>query len=336
MSALTKLNIEFLLKGGLATLAQLSGQGTEHMGHRIDESKTALIVGRLLKQLAEPMDSVRQQAGLCLKRILCASGVDNLNIPHRNELIDLLGFEIESDCRGAWSEPTVAFPLALKAATVGEDAYFVNIVAGMTLSTGSRLEAIRKSAESSLLRWFTDVKDTEFPEKLGWELLSLLRTRSSVGRFVLCTIKTLKVLLANRCLDTVLADLSFAAGLVEALHASELSCGDVHRLIGIVDVLVSLIDAPNAVRVHGEALSFLCSFLVHRFPRVRSYAAEQIYVVLLEHSSLINEHNEEAVLETLLRTAWTADIQLARKETDYIVSGLSIPCDDKAISAGPR
>lgn len=50
-------------------------------------------------------------------------------------------------------------------------------------------------------------------------------------------------------------------------------------------------------------MAFACSKLLHPFPRVRRYAAEHIYVCLLEHPELLVD-GTNLELETLLNFPW--------------------------------
>ncbi len=57
-------------------------------------------------------------------------------------------------------------------------------------------------------------------------------------------------------------------------------------------------------------LLFVLELLGHSYPRVRRYAAEQLYVKLLEEYSSFMEENEhhEKVLNMLLEVAWDGDL----------------------------
>jgi hypothetical protein len=82
---------------------------------------------------------------------------------------------------------------------------------------------------------------------------------------------------------------------------------------------VSLLDSADDATVQNAALAFLCQMLTHRFPRVRSYAAELLYVVLLDRIDA-----SPLAIRVILETPWASnseDLSLPSKE---LANGLGI------------
>lgn len=67
--------------------------------------------------------------------------------------------------------------------------------------------------------------------------------------------------------------------------------------------------------------------LCHRYPRVRRYAAEHIYVSLLENPDLIQD--DDAVLDYLLTAPWDLDMNLLQRremaEKVAKAAGITLP-----------
>ena len=90
-----------------------------------------------------------------------------------------------------------------------------------------------------------------------------------------------------------------------------------------------------------DALAFACSQLMHRFPKVRRYAAEHIYVCLLEQADLLVENGSTFPLETLLEFPWDGERtsvqqcqETAQKVADLV--GVSLPDLRKTPATRPR
>jgi hypothetical protein len=56
-----------------------------------------------------------------------------------------------------------------------------------------------------------------------------------------------------------------------------------------------------------RTLAFACTMLSHRFPRVRKYAGEHLYVSLLENMELV-QNDDESILDYLLNAPWQKDL----------------------------
>ena len=150
--------------------------------------------------------------------------------------------------------------------------------------------------------------------------------------------------MSHQCLDALLvssgATSDFKSSLVVCLSKEAKNCTDVHRLFACIDVALGLVGLGscdgngdhvscasrylnvggevrnvlttwrfrNCLTLQDQALAFACAQLLHKFPRVRRYAAEHIYVCLLEHPDLFvgQEENqqEQFVLESILEFPW--------------------------------
>ena len=269
------------------------------------------IVGALLKQLAEKLDTVRRCAGKALASILWRKPRIPGIAGHYDLLMVLeLDYSVESgdgNNSQKWSDPSYAFPKLMEAASivdqVVEDVYFENVVFGVVLSIGGLTANVSKEASSALLKWTKNGSNAQ-RLRLSHFLLSLLQRHRGNRRVVLPTLKTIDMLLAHQTFDEGISKSSSskssmcAMSCQELLEKEEAVCKDVHRLFAIVDVSVSLLNASPSSQ---HSLAFLCEMLAHEYPRVRSYVAQQLFLYLSEQQNPADEN----VPNIVLNTPWT-------------------------------
>ena len=274
----------------------------------LSEEDMTVVVGAILKQLSEPLDSTRQKAGEVLEGIL--SAVSPLRASHHAELTEALRISNPAPLmRTSWSDPNVTFPRVLCASTVGEDEFFSNVVAGVAVSCGGLTKSVSKAASSALLDWVNLLKGTVYLEKIGAQLTYLLLHSRRSSRVSLPVLKTLRLLLVHKCFDDLVQSRhgSFANSCMEALAEVEQGCDDFNLLRALVDVAVALADRVDCGHRQMTVI-FLCRMLLHRFPRVRTYAAEQLYVVLVDDATV-----NPIILKRVLETSWATAERISLK-----------------------
>ena len=119
-----------------------------------DKSICIKVVGGLLKQFSEKLDSVRSHAGGCLSRILTCTSPLIPFVPNKNLLLKSLQIDLESigsvKSRN-WANPSVTYRMAMDAADIEE--LFPFIVSGMIISVGGLGESVSRESEEALLAW---------------------------------------------------------------------------------------------------------------------------------------------------------------------------------------
>jgi len=68
-----------------------------------------------------------------------------------------------------------------------------------------------------------------------------------------------------------------------------------------IDVGLALISCK---KVQHELLTFIVSFLGHKFPRIRRYTAEQFYARIVEEEDLYSQENYIQCTNILLQVKW--------------------------------
>jgi len=132
--------------------------------------------------------------------------------------------------------------------------------------------------------------------------LDLFKKHQHDGRIVLPLLRTLDMLMNRRCLGGLVNERSFRASLLERLWKESNSCKDIKCLVAIVSVSTGLI---SYAKTNKEALALVCNFLDHKFPCIRSLAAEKLYVHLLETDLELKK--EHAAIRILLKNNWEMD-----------------------------
>ncbi len=158
------------------------------------------------------------------------------------------------------------------------------------------------------------------------------------GRVLQPLLSTLDKLLIHGSLDELLCNEQnmFLTDLLSSLSSEAKGCSDVKRLLGIVGVTVNLLQ-PHlsnvmvrycnhcdvrllnflslnclipvsclAKKMRHDIIRFLLVLLLNRYPRVRRYTAEQLYVKLLEDGTSLFDDNQhvDRANQLLLSVAW--------------------------------
>lgn len=109
----------------------------------------------------------------------------------------------------------------------------------------------------------------------------------------------------RRCIEQLIRKYSFSLSLLGKLRVESKGCTDMKRLTAILNVATGLI---ISIVESKEIVAFVCDFLVHEFPRIRSLAAEKLYVRLLETDPDLGENH--AGVQILLSHNWESDVIL--------------------------
>ena len=151
-----------------------------------------------------------------------------------------------------------------------------------------------------------------FPHNLA--LLKLFELHRKDGRVILPLLKTLDVLLSHGVFDSLMKDfdIDFSSKLMAQLRMECRGCRDVQRLVAAVSVALGLLVSDQTRVVQEDVLPFLMIMLAHRYPRVRRWTAEQLYVHLLEGGCAVsgscNGRGIDRVMELLMEVSWDDDL----------------------------
>ena len=266
-------------------------------------------VGGLLKQLSEKLDHVRSHAGSCLEEILQSKSPQITGLPFHSDLCESLQIGSVTN----WSDAKVSFRRVVKALDM--PSFFHFIVSGLVVSVGALTESVTKEADDALVGWIRKSDGmgagaTARMRMLGLSLLQMFHEYTRKGRVILPLLKTLEKLFNRGLMDALLSqpDMKFASLLLSCIRAETRGCSDIYRLLSAVGVALGLLSQLNDTNLNIDVLTYLLGMLDHEFPRVRKYAADNLYVRLLEDPSVIpkQEHLDD-VLDLLITGEWQSD-----------------------------
>jgi len=319
---------------------------SQHCCCYFDDLTCARVIGSLLKQLSEKLDSVRCHAGLSLERLLSSKRPKIPFVSHKSLLIEALRLDSISPpttttspkgekVNKNYSNPAYTFPLVMRAVNI--DAFFEYIISGMIISVGGLTESVVKSSTFSLLEWLKGLKKVKgFGRiaKFGKCLLRLLDQYERNDRVVLPLVKCIGKILSHGLLNDLLHSKEYddnegkASNNRSDFFASELICkleleakrsSNVSKLLSIVDVAVKLLGFENKQSYQNGDFLLVMKLLGHQYPRVRRFAAEQLYVKMIEDEGLSSSSSSNICMEIskgeyhqvsslLLEVAWDDDL----------------------------
>jgi len=138
-----------------------------------DDITCKKVLGAILKQLSEKLDTVRDQAGKCIERLLLGTTPVVPFVPCRQILMEALNLhrpqsrleknssaieEEDSKSRDQinWANPSETFPLLMRAVNI--DAFFTPIIAGCVISIGGMTESVTKCSTKSILDYLRSLQ----------------------------------------------------------------------------------------------------------------------------------------------------------------------------------
>lgn len=284
-----------------------------------DMSLATNLVGGFAKQAVEKMDKLREVAANVLQRILYKETFIPF-IPYREKIEEIV--PNETDLK--WGVATFSYPRFVQ--LLQFSCYSRPVLSGLVISIGGLLDSLRKASLSALLEYLQVDEYINKESKvynLSIDILWILQEYKRCDRVIIPTLKTIEILFSKKIfLD--LEGCTFCAGVLDSLAIELKGSKDFSKLhagIAILGYIASVSDPINF-----RAFFYLLSFLIHRFPKIRKAAAEQVYLVLLQNGSLVSEERTDKALEIISETCWDGDIATAKlmKVKLYEIAGLDV------------
>ncbi|KAF9241181.1 tubulin folding cofactor D C terminal-domain-containing protein [Melanogaster broomeanus] len=251
------------------------------------------VVGRILRQGVERLDNVRQISGGCFLRIL---GLQLPAVEHAEEwrvkgegLMRELFLAESSEHNPDWSVGEWLFPKAVRILEIPE--YRRSVLTGLVLSVSTRTGSTQRPASSSLAAYTQTLplvaSEPEYSlSGFAGDLVDWAQSNITSNNVVVPVLQTFNLLLESEVL-TRLPESERGSECIEALVS--ISCKNVSRL-------------RNVQRIQESMKIPIIEFLAHPYPRIRSSAAEHLYMVL--QSKDLGWEPDEKVEEILLETEW--------------------------------
>eukprot|EP00041_Stephanoeca_diplocostata_P031627 m.989891 g.989891 ORF g.989891 m.989891 type:complete len:1244 (-) comp23999_c0_seq3:287-4018(-) len=291
------------------------------------------VVSTFIQQSLEKIDRTRALACRTLAR-LCAHvppttpSTNALGIRHHDALCDILSVSAHSPASSPeatpidWLVPGTSFPRMIKCLSL--EAYRTSALVGLVVSVGGLTESLVKAASAALLAHLEELSEGNM-EQFGRDVLTVFKSHAHDERVVIPLLKTMDLLFTHDAIGHLIRDSgdTFPDSLYDHCKAAIHKSANVPKIRSGVDVLCGLIGSTEAVR--KRALSTLLVYLCHKYPRVRKFTAEKLYVALLSLEDVFPEDVGSAVDDILTETRWDDDVKEARIERNKICDLLGIP-----------
>eukprot|EP00958_Prasinococcus_capsulatus_P008944 scaffold879_cov410-Prasinococcus_capsulatus_cf.AAC.29 len=261
----------------------------------------ATILKGLVKQSVEKINRIRETAGKVLAKLV--HGLEG--IPELPDL-DILRQAVPIESSGFWSTPRQCFPAMVNLLRVKE--FQSAVMQGLILSVGGISDSLGQTATDSLVDLLqTASSKDEVSSDTSRTLLEILRENPRQDRVVIPLLRTVDYLLVRGLYSSSSAeDHQFCSELVPLLQAETRKCRDIQKLRVITNISCHIVAMPRVEVVRCGAIGILLDMLVNRYPKVRSYAAEQFYVCLITEDTI---DDPEPVLEVLQGTRWEDSVE---------------------------
>ncbi|KAG0472611.1 hypothetical protein HPP92_014468 [Vanilla planifolia] len=273
-----------------------------------DENMATDLIKGIAKQAVEKMDKIRDAAARSLQRIIHYPQHIVPYIPHREILEEIS----PCDAHLKWGDPTVSYPRLVQ--LLQFSCYSRSVLSGYVITVGGLQESLSKASITALLQ-FIEFSDGDVPQKsinkecmLSNDLLWVLKKYHKCNRVIVPTLKTIEVLFSRKVfLNMEGHTRDFCLGLLSYLAVELKGTKDFAKLyagISILGYTASVLEP-----VSSRSLAQLLGLLSHQYPKIRKAVADQVYLVILQSTSLMAEDIMGRSLEILAETCWDGSLE---------------------------
>lgn len=269
------------------------------------------LVSGLIKQAVEKMDKLREVAANAFLRILYNKTIFVPFIPYREKLEELFPAEVAQK----WGDPTFSYPHFVQ--LLQFSCYSRHLLSGLVIAIGGLQDSLRKTSLTALLEYLHPTKGDEESSSrelnLSMDILWVLEQYKRCDRVIVPTLKTIEILLGRKVfLNMETHTAKFFVSILDSLREELRGTKDFPKLNAGIAILgyIASIQEP----INSKAFSHLLTLLGHRFPMIRKAVAEQVYLVLLQNNTIVEEDKLENALELVSETCWEGDIEDVRQK----------------------
>jgi len=280
------------------------------------------IIVHLVQQSGEKIDRTRAHAARTLHRIIHLEP-HMPNIPHFEEL-QIFFPKSELD-EINWAAPAVAFPKITKLLHL--QTYRKALLLGLAVSAGGITESLVRHSSQSLLQYLQSIQesDARIDEFLN-EVMEILKDNYKNDRVTVPLLKVIDLLISNGCFDSFVdrPREGILERLVQIVKNEIHRSGDAKKLLCGIKICCGLVQFPGEVRL--KSLAQLMTMLCHRYPRVRTETALDLYTALITYDDVTkDDDDDDEVLTILSETEWDSNVEELRDIRNRLCSLLKVP-----------
>ncbi|KAI9099501.1 tubulin folding cofactor D C terminal-domain-containing protein [Phlyctochytrium arcticum] len=323
---------------------------------------TLQLVRNLVQQSVEKIDKMREVAGSALIRFVWgwqgdgqASLPDGLVFEGREALRTILprpqesipdassGPETNPGSTGImWNSASEVYPLLIPLLNVPQVRRAT--LSGLVVAVGGMSESLVRHSSKSLLDFCENLPLSAPSPTLTLplffqDLLDILTSHRHLDRVTKPILEVLELMLTSGLVSKLVEtgdEEAVLTEMVKAVRSEVFKSRDFKKVISGIKVFSGILNLPPLSPASAtlspkvQSLSYLVTYLIHPFPKVRRSAAEDLYLVLSgldpdDQDVVLTEEAREEVEGVLLGTDWDANTKLLKepKETVARIFGLA-------------
>jgi len=214
--------------------------------------------------------------------------------------------------------------------------YFNDIISGMVISIGGLSEDIVKDSLSALMKWCLEKKATRNLRDLGYlsnAVINIFNRHLRNSRVTVPLMKCISSLLRSGVFDFLHCNsnnvvsgeycdksASFGDNLLRCVSSELNNCGDLVKMRSGIDIYLLLLLFEDPVR--PSALKSLILLLGHRYPKVRKYTAELLYVQFISDACAVGPGS--AQVKEMLESKQKKDVDDKDEDRGVVRSGFAV------------
>ncbi|KAH8924896.1 ARM repeat-containing protein [Atractiella rhizophila] len=275
------------------------------------------IVGNVLKHTLEKIDTVRIVARGTIIALIKAVDAESRSCLHRRDLFQPI---LDQDV-AEWRDLGKVFELLLPILAVQE--YRGVFLEGVVLGLGSRMETSIGGAATAFVDFASVLEvepmaDVYSLKDLCEDLFQLAKSKYSQHRIFIPTAQAVGLLLEAELLEP-LADTETGAPILHRIAEMMVKSTTSKNVQRILVCVKNVLSSFNIDVLRPKVLKAIPDFLCNDIPRVRTAAADDLYLILQTRGEAT-----EAVQEILLGTAWlNASQDELKSKVDDLIAELS-------------
>lgn len=278
------------------------------------------LILQCLRQMGEKLDNIRETAGVILERLVRSSIFSKSvisfsfllqHLPPRQEIPQLVvskeeGVEVEEVEESTypillhWSQASITFPFLTKVMNSPCGSYLGTIIRGLVISIGGLSDSLSKLSFQSFIDYHkningNDSNQAKFVQVLGSLFNSAVSLRDD--RLLSALLKTVGSMFEYDLIKVSQIPEHYEVALdIQRILLQELnSCVNIHKIQSCIYILIIMLATHGTLR----KISYfaLLNLLGHKFPKIRKFIAEALYLQLVSDSNVMKPKVSEVLEE---------------------------------------